>query len=81
MNWREIKYEEVFEQELRGLERRLSATGCPLEEIEGQLESLYRLDGDNWLGRGEVQDIVMSATLAAYEHFLSARRGSSSPAA
>jgi hypothetical protein len=68
--WRELKYEETFEQELRGLERRRSATSCAIAEIEEQLESLYKLDGDNWIGRGEVQDIVMSATLAAYEHFL-----------
>ncbi|MDR2194078.1 MAG: hypothetical protein LBP19_06380 [Treponema sp.] len=70
VDWRELKYEEAFEQEVRGLERRRISTACTLEEIESLLESLYKLDGDNWLGRGEVQDIVMSATIAAYEHFL-----------
>ncbi|MDR0644435.1 MAG: hypothetical protein LBG05_05925 [Treponema sp.] len=68
--WRDEKYEEVFEQELRGLERRRTNTGCTVEDIEGLLESLYRLDGDNWLGRGEVQDIVTSATIAAHERFI-----------
>jgi hypothetical protein len=69
MNWQEEKYEETFEQELRGLERRRENTNCGIDEIEGQLAHLYKLDGDNWVGRGEVQDIVMAATIAAYEHF------------
>ncbi|MDR0785617.1 MAG: hypothetical protein LBE74_07035 [Treponema sp.] len=68
--WRDEKYDEVFEQELRGLERRRANTGCTIEDIEGLLESLYRLDGDNWLGRGEVQDIATSATIAAHERFI-----------
>jgi hypothetical protein len=70
VDWRELTYEKTFEQEMRGLERRRVSTACTIEEIESLLESLYKLDGDNWLGRGEVQDIVMSATIAAYERFL-----------
>jgi hypothetical protein len=48
----------------------MANTDCTIEDIESLLKSLYKLDGDDWLGRGEVQDIVMSATLAAYEHFI-----------
>ncbi|MDR2446771.1 MAG: hypothetical protein LBD58_05720 [Treponema sp.] len=70
MDWRELKYNETFEQEARGLERRRALTACAIEEIESLLESLYKLDGDNWIGRGEVQDIIMAATIAAYERFL-----------
>jgi hypothetical protein len=70
MDWREIKYNETFEQEVLGLERRRASTSCAIEDIEGLLNHLYKLDGDNWIGRGEVQDIVMSATIAAHEHFL-----------
>lgn len=69
MDWKDVKYEEIFEQELRGLERRRENTGCTLEDIEALLWNLYKLDGDNWIGRGEVGDIVMSATIAAYERF------------
>ncbi|MDR0411791.1 MAG: hypothetical protein LBH75_07465 [Treponema sp.] len=69
-DWRDEKYDAVFEQELRGLERRRAHTGCTVEDIEGLLESLYRLDGDNWIGRGQVQDIATSATIAAHERFI-----------
>jgi hypothetical protein len=70
VDWRELTYEETFKRELRGLERRRASVPCTIEDIESLLESLYKLDGGNWLGRGEVQDIVMSATIAAHEHFL-----------
>lgn len=71
-NWREIKYAETFEAELRGLERRRAADPlCTIEDIEGTLNNLYILDGADQDGRGCVQDTVMSATIAAYEHFIS----------
>ncbi|MDR0708408.1 MAG: hypothetical protein LBF60_11140 [Treponema sp.] len=70
MDWRELKYNEIFEQETRGLERRRASTACAIEDIESLLESLYKLDGGNWIGRGEVQDIIMAATIAAHERFL-----------
>ncbi|MDR0312210.1 MAG: hypothetical protein LBI14_01285 [Treponema sp.] len=68
--WRDIKYTEIFEQELRGLERRKNyEKECTIEDLEGVLEHLYIMDGADWYGRGEVQDIIMAATIAAYEHF------------
>jgi hypothetical protein len=68
-DWREELYAKTFEQETRGLERRRAANpGCAAADIEGTLRSLYILDGADWLGRGEVQDIAMAATIAAYEH-------------
>jgi hypothetical protein len=74
VDWRDVTYNKTFEQEVRGLERRRASTVCAIEEIESLLESLYKLDGGNWLGRGEVQDIVMAATIAAHEHFLAGWR-------
>jgi len=69
--WRDIKYHETFEGELRGLERRRAADpGCTLADIEGTLRNLYIMDGADWGGRGDVQDIAMAATIAAYEHFI-----------
>ena len=38
--------------------------------MEGVLQHLYHMDGADWVGRGEVQDITMAATIAAYEHFI-----------
>jgi hypothetical protein len=29
------------------------------------------MDGADWLGRGQVQDITLAATIAAYELFIS----------
>ena len=69
--WRDIKYTETFEAELRGLERRRAADpGCSIADIEGMLRHLYIMDGADQGGRGEVQDTVMAATIAAYEYFI-----------
>ena len=69
--WKEIKYTEVFEQELRGLERRRKADPCCMvRDLEGTLGHLYQMDGADWGGRGDVQDIIMAATIAAYEHYI-----------
>ena len=69
VDWRDIKYRETFEQELRGLERR-RARDCAIADLEGVLQHLYQMDGADWVGRGEVQDITMAATIAAYERFI-----------
>ena len=72
VEWKNIKYTEIFEQELRGLERRREADpSCTAADIEGVLQHLYIMDGADWYGRGDVQDITMAATIAAYEHFIS----------
>jgi hypothetical protein len=69
--WREIKYAETFEAELRGLERRRAAqSDCTIEDIEGTLKNLYIMDGADWGGRGDLQDTIMAATIAAHEHFI-----------
>ena len=69
--WKDVKYEEIFEQELRGLQRRRIADPlCRAEDIERVLRNLYIMDGADWYGRGDVQDIIMAATIAAYEHFI-----------
>jgi hypothetical protein len=67
-NWQEALYAKTFDEETLGLERRRAADpGCGAADIEGILRSLYDMDGADWLGRGEVQDITLSATIAAYE--------------
>jgi len=70
VEWRDVKYEEVFQQELRGLEcRRKADPSCTVKDIEGVLHHLYIKDGGDG-GRGEMMDITMAATLAAHEHFI-----------
>jgi len=71
-NWREVKYDDTFEAEMRGLERRrASDPGFAVADVEGKLRHLRILDGADQGGRGEVQDAVMSATIAAHEVFIS----------
>ena len=71
VEWKEIKYTEVFEEELRGLERRRESDPlCTVKDIEGLLQHLYIMDGADWYGRGGVQDIIMAATIAAHEYFI-----------
>ena len=71
VEWRNVKYEEVFEEELRGLVRRRQADPCcTVKEIEGVLQHLYIMDGADWHGRGYVQDIINAARIAAYELFI-----------
>ena len=71
VEWKDVKYREVFDEELRGLmRRRESDPRCRVEDIEALLRHLYIMDGADWYGRGDVQDITMAATIAAYEHFI-----------
>jgi len=69
--WKDRKYSETFEDELRGLERRRAADpNCTIADLEAVLNNLYIMDGADWGGRGGVQDTTMAATIAAYEHFI-----------
>ncbi len=66
------KYDQVFREELIALERRREHDPSFGErDAAGVLHNLYIMDGNNWDGRGEIQQASMSATIAAYEHFIS----------
>ena len=69
--WRDVKYAEVFQQELRGLNRRrISDPSCSFEDIEKTLHNLYIVYGADTYGRGELQDTIMAAAIAAHEYFI-----------
>jgi len=71
IEWRDITYQETFNEELRGLTRRReSDPGCKVEDLEGILNSLYIMEGADQIGRGSLQDVILSARIAAYEHFI-----------
>jgi hypothetical protein len=71
VEWQDITYKEIFEEETRGLTRRRQTdSGCKVEDLEGILTSLYIMDGADWGGRGSLQDIILSARIAAYERFI-----------
>ena len=70
-DWQESKRRETFESTVAGLEnRRKVDPAFTLEDAVSSLEHLYVLEGNDWLGRGELGDIVTSATIAGYEHFV-----------
>jgi len=76
--WKDIKYKEIFDQEMRGLVRRLEADPeCKPEDLEGILENLYIMDGADQGGRGCLQDTIMEATIAAYEVFIAGLKAKS----
>lgn len=71
MRWREEKYDEVFESALRGLKRRREVDPAyGIADAEGALRHLYVQDGNDQGGRGELQDIILAATIAAHEHHI-----------
>jgi len=71
IDWKAVKYQEIFDQELRGLVRRREADPrCTPADIEGVLKNLYIMEGADTDGRGDVTDIGIAATIAAYEHFI-----------
>jgi hypothetical protein len=69
-DWRETKYEEVVEQEYLGLVRRRQVDpALTVADIEPTEAPVHH--GRRGLGRrGELQDTVMAATIAAYESFI-----------
>jgi hypothetical protein len=70
-DWRDALYQKTFDDEYRGLERRrASDENCGANELSGMLKYLYEMEGADWLGRGEVQNITLAATIAAYESFI-----------
>ncbi|MDR2470582.1 MAG: hypothetical protein LBD09_00550 [Treponema sp.] len=73
--WREETYRKTYEEEIRGLRRRLEADpSCTAEDLEGTLKNLYIMDGSDWLGRGEVQSLTLAAVIAAYEAVITGLR-------
>lgn len=67
-DWQETAYRDTFEKEITGIRRRLALDpGCTVADLEGTLKGLYTIDGQDWLGRGEVQSINLAAAIAAYE--------------
>lgn len=71
IGWREEKHQEVYESVLRGLERRRELDpSFDLQDAESTLKHLYIQEGNDQEGRGEPAAIALSASIAAYEHFI-----------
>jgi len=76
--WQAVKYKQIFDEETIGLTRRREADpNCKIEDLEGILKNLYIMDGADQGGRGPLQDTIMTATIAAYEHFIASWKAES----
>ncbi len=71
-SWIEQAYDDTYRGMLCTLEhRRRSDPGFGVDEARSVLHQLYVQDGNDWIGRGELGDVVMRATIDAYEGFVS----------
>lgn len=70
-DWETEKFGELFDDEIRVLQRRrLNDPGCTVSDLQGTLDALYILEGNNMAGRSRVHEIALSASIAAYEKFI-----------
>ena len=68
VDWRDIKYNKTFEQEILALQnRRNHDPHCTVEDLEGVLKDLYIMSGSDL---GEIMNLSLAAAIAAYEHFI-----------
>ena len=69
--WRDRVYQEAFEAVCADLQRRRATDEAfTIERVQGLLDSLYVSQGNDWTGKGLVQYLRLSATVAAHEHVL-----------
>ncbi|KAH3756576.1 hypothetical protein Pelo_11604 [Pelomyxa schiedti] len=70
-NWEENFYNEVYTETIENLDvRRRTDELFTKPALRHLLDSLYARQGNNYEGRGSVQDIKQSAQIAAHECFL-----------
>ena len=70
-DYRDRVYDETFDCVYKNMEYRKNNDDCfTKQELEGLLRSLYINEGNDQLGKGEIQDIIQSATIAACETVL-----------
>ncbi len=63
-------YREAFRNAERHVEQLRATQGLTVEGLEELLHTAYVNQGNNWLGRGAVHEVSLSATIAAYEQTL-----------
>ncbi len=80
LDWRDRAYDEAFERTISGLEaRRRADPAFSIGDAEGVLKHLYVQEGNDWTGRGLLQDAVLAATIAAHEHYIEEWKAESEP--
>ena len=68
-NWQERKYDEVFDETMTRLamEEKIYPPERFRQELEARLRDQYIYQGHGWDGRNELGDVVICATIAAFE--------------
>ncbi len=66
----ETTYHRVYHETLKDIRSRIDSGVLSPEEFRGMLRTLYVQDGNDWLGRGEAEQTILSATIAAFETVL-----------
>jgi len=74
MDFYEQLFDEQYEIILASLEARALKAGFSLEQIENELESLYRYDGLDQDGRGTALQARNEGAILAYQVFLRRRK-------
>ena len=71
--WKETAYDATYEATMTSLVRRRAedADFSP-DKARGILQHLYIQDGNDWAGRGELQDLQLQAMIAAHKAFIAA---------
>jgi hypothetical protein len=70
-DFKDRKYEEVFEQVCAQCElRRREDPQFTPAALRRLLEAAYHRQGVDWTGKGPLNFLIQSATIAAYEHVL-----------
>ncbi|MCW7753661.1 hypothetical protein OOT00_06645 [Desulfobotulus sp. H1] len=78
--WRENLFEETFDRTFMELTRQGEMhSGLPITEIEARLNDRYLRYGHGWDGGSPVQEVMLSAEIAALEAVLAQWRGELSP--
>jgi hypothetical protein len=79
-DWLEKTYNDTLEAVLAGLQgRRRVDPSFGVGDAEGTLAHLYVQEGNDWGGRGMLQDEVLAATIAAHEQFIEAWKREGAP--
>lgn len=70
---RQAAFDRVYTETHDDLLARLETGVLSPSEFAGMLEALYVQEGNDWLGRGEAEQTVLSATIAGFEAVLHGR--------
>lgn len=72
MDWKEIKYKEIFDEICNQIDfRKIEDANFTVEDAKKMLNDAMVDWGNDWAGRGGISDIVHEATVAAYEFKIS----------